>query len=145
VARDHFGKKKTGEVGEGGDVDLDHLDLALQWQVREMSLSAEAGVVDEHVYLESCRLQRGGELRGSIALRKVAAKDVGLNVIGFPQVRGEGFELILASRDEHKLRAIASKTLCQFQTDARGGAGYEDGFKTHTINEAAGYTQKATG
>jgi hypothetical protein len=53
AALDDAGEQEPREVGEAGDVDLQHLKLLAERQFRELALRAEPGVVDQHVHSEA--------------------------------------------------------------------------------------------
>ena len=49
AARQHAGEEELGQVRQGGDVDLDHLEFLVEGRGGEGAVDAEAGVVDQGV------------------------------------------------------------------------------------------------
>ena len=68
---DHARSDRTAEVGQGADIEIDHLPLALCVELGEAADQPEAGVVDQQVDSLAVRLDIRHQLGRGILLRQV--------------------------------------------------------------------------
>lgn len=118
---------------EGRDVDLHHLQLPLQRQFGEPALSAESGVVDEHVHFEPGVLEMPKDVGKSLRLSQIGDQHPRIHLMGLAEFVGQRFEGTAASRHQHQSAAVGSEALGQFLADARGRASDENRFRRHML------------
>jgi len=71
---DHFWQKQAGQFHQRGNVDRHDLQLALQWQVYERAMQAEAGVIDQYVHRDSPAFRSEKILAGDSGKARSAVK-----------------------------------------------------------------------
>jgi hypothetical protein len=123
VPFEHAGQQQGGQLCERRHVDLDHFELALNAELRDGTMGAEAGVVHQDVYVNVLLCQRLRDLAGTAWLAQVS----GQSLRGGAVLRGEFVrqltQLVLAASDQYQLRAVAGVKPGQFPPDPGRSAG----------------------
>src|SRR4029079_1054152 len=112
-------------------VHLDHVELALDVGVDELSTQAESCIVDEEIDVHSIRAERVEQSRGSVTFNEIHwDRSCAYAVLPFNLSRRR-FELIKIACNEDQVVTVGSKLLCKLESDSRRAAGNESRFFRH--------------
>ncbi len=120
VPLDHCRRNRSAQIGEGGDVEVDHLSLALRIEFGKAPDEAEAGVVDEEIDDLSIRLKVGHQLRRGVRLRKIERHGASLS-----KLLCKFLEPLFAARDEDDRMAALRQLARKLNPESRRRAGDE--------------------
>ena len=112
-----------GEVGERGDIHLDHGIRARPVGGGEFPVVAMAGVVDEKRGPQARGIQLTGQSDARIGIREVAGEDVHLQRRPLcPERGGEGLHFTRAPRHQRDGRRLRCKLPRELRADAGRGS-----------------------
>ena len=133
AALDHPGDERAAELVQRGDVELDHLALAVLVGLIEAAVLAEPGVVGQPGHVALAPQQLGREGRARLLVAEVAGVDVGR---ARAELGAQLVEALAAAGDERDVVAAARELAGELGADAGRGAGDEDGGVGRGIGQA---------
>ena len=132
-AFDHRRQEQFGQLCESCDVDLDHLQLAIEIRIHEFAAKSKAGIVDENFDRDVLVAQKIGDRLGRFLAAQVGCEDMGGDLEFALQLAGRRFESIPFSRDENDIEAVAGENFCELEPDSAGAAGDERGSSRRAV------------
>src|ERR1700693_2995635 len=122
---------------ERGDVDLDHLQLALDLRVRKLSSESESGVVDQHFDWNVLVVQEVEDRLRGVGSPQVGREDLNPDVeLSLDLTRGR-LEGIALTSHEHEIAPIPGKDFRDLESDPAGAASDEGGLVLSTVSFCA--------
>ena len=100
------GQDQMAELGQGADVEVDHLAEPVERAIGELAGEAEAGIVDQGADAEPLGLELGDQAGGGALLGEVGGEDMDLAA----DLRGERLHPVAAARDQRQ-RLAARRAL----------------------------------
>jgi hypothetical protein len=117
AAAHHAGKRRTGQAGDGADVDVDEGINGLRLDLDERAVPAEARVVDQ----QRKRLVGGDpllNLRQGLGVGEIGGEHLGLRLRLPTQPLGQRLQALTPPGDEHDTVTIAGQPLGLRRADA---------------------------
>ena len=140
-ARDHAGQEAQGQIRQGTDIQVDHVELLGARQGGGLAGEAEARIVDDDIGNETLPLEIDREFLHRVRHREVAG-DRGDGDVG---MRGEhaldAIELAFIAGDENETMALGGADLREGLADPSRSAGHQDQLARLCGCHAAGLTQ----
>src|SRR6185369_3938194 len=97
------------QIDDGSHVQLDHLELAIEIESREVAHRAIAGIVDEHVDLELALLRLFKQLRSGIRLLQVERDVLRANTRQSPELVAERDQFVFRTCDQQHVSSASGE------------------------------------
>ena len=115
----HAGQDEMAELGQGADVEVDHLAQPIERPLGELAGEAEAGIVDQGVDVEPLGLQLGDQAGGGARFGEIGGEDMDVAA----ELGLQRLEPVAAASDQRQRLAARRALAREFGAEPRRGAG----------------------
>src|SRR2546423_2230691 len=118
---------------QGRDVDLNHLQLARELGLGELSAEAKAGVVNEDLDRDILVAEEIEDLLGRFASAEIGGEDVHFDVVFSLDLTGCCLERVTVAGDEDEIESFSGEDLRDLEPNAARAAGDETSFTRRAV------------
>ena len=118
----HPGQEELRQVGQGDDVDLNHLELALERSLGEEAVDAEARVVHEDVDRDAALRELAPELGGRGGVAEIRREDRDAHAVLLGEAPADRLEAFALAGDEDDVVPVLRGERGELETDSARGA-----------------------
>src|SRR5689334_4315067 len=112
-------------MSERGDIDLDHLKLAVEIGFRKLTAESEASVVDENFDWDVLVEQKVEDRLGRLRSPQICGEDVDVDLVLTFEPTGCRLERIALPCDQSEIEPVSRQDLRQLESDPAGAASDE--------------------